>query len=151
MGTASRTVVTFTSSDFNTTEPRDYFINRCCYGDDLAKWLIEQFKNQGVETNEEPGQEDFGWYVIFSVHAMPHCFVFSFRPPDGAEDGRWIGWVERTGALRTLLGRRTKDVDTSAVEALHRILMAAPVIHDVRWHSQPDFDRGNEDDGQLAP
>jgi hypothetical protein len=151
MSTAAWTIVTFTSSDFNTTEPKDYFINTCCFGDDVARWLIDQFKGQGIDTDEKPGQEDFGWYVIFSVNAMPHCFVFSFRPSDDSGGGQWIGWVERCGALRTFLGRRTKNVDSSAVEVIHRTLTSAPIIHDVRWHSQREFDRGNEAGGELSP
>ena len=37
-----RTVVTFRSSAFNTTESKDYFINECCFGDDAARWIIER-------------------------------------------------------------------------------------------------------------
>jgi hypothetical protein len=151
MHSETRTVVTFTSSGFNTTEPKQYFINPCCYGDDLAKWLIEQFKIQGIDTDEKPGQEDFGWYVIFSVNRMPHCFVFSFRPSEDGGGGEWIGWVERCGALRTFLGRRTNDVHSSAVQAIHQTLTAAPIIQDVRWHLQRDFDHGNEAGSQPSP
>ncbi len=55
-----RTVVTFQSPAFNTSERKDYFINDGCYGDDLARWLIEQLRSRGVQTDAEPGQEDFG-------------------------------------------------------------------------------------------
>jgi hypothetical protein len=34
MNTQIRTVVTFNSSAFNTTQPKSYFINDCCFGDD---------------------------------------------------------------------------------------------------------------------
>lgn len=79
MNLVIRTVVTFTSSYFNTTEPKDYFINPCCFGDDVAKWLIEQFKDRGVDTDENPG-----------------------------------------------------------------LLTTAPIIHDVRWHMERNFDLGND-------
>jgi hypothetical protein len=151
MNTGIRTVVTFTSSGFNTTEPKDYFINPCCFGDDVAKWLIEQLKNQGVKTDEKPGQEDFGWYVIFSANGMPHCFVLGFRPSDDTGDGEWIGWVERCGFVRSLLGRRAKAVTRPAAEAIHRVMNASPMIHNVRWHLKHDFDRGNEAAGQRTP
>ena len=36
-----RTVVTFQSSAFNTSERKDYFINNCCYGDDVARVIAE--------------------------------------------------------------------------------------------------------------
>jgi hypothetical protein len=61
-----RTLVTFESPAFNTTERRDYFINEGCYGDDLARSLIEQFRSRGVQTEAKPGQEDFGWYFGFT-------------------------------------------------------------------------------------
>jgi len=37
-----RTVVTFESTAFNMITPRDYFVNPCCFGDDLAEWLIRE-------------------------------------------------------------------------------------------------------------
>jgi len=34
--------VIFQSTAFNTSQPKDYFINDCCYGDDVARWLMER-------------------------------------------------------------------------------------------------------------
>ena len=39
-----RTLVTFRSSAFNTTQPKDYFINPGCFGDDVAKWLMGELR-----------------------------------------------------------------------------------------------------------
>lgn len=64
-----KTEVYFLSSAFNCTQPKDYFINDCCFGDDVARWLIQQLRTQGVQT-AEPGQEDFGWYFTFYVGAL---------------------------------------------------------------------------------
>jgi hypothetical protein len=61
----TRTLVTFKSSAFNTSEPKPYFINPGCYGDDVAKWLTRELRGRGFKTDEEPGQEDFGWYFNF--------------------------------------------------------------------------------------
>jgi hypothetical protein len=44
-----RTVVTFESSLFNTSDPKDYFINPCCFGDDVAVWLAQQLRAKGYE------------------------------------------------------------------------------------------------------
>src|SRR6266481_2083725 len=60
-----KTEVYFHSTIFNCTEPKDYFINECCFGDDVARWLIKQLKAQGLQTADEPCQEDFGWYFTF--------------------------------------------------------------------------------------
>ena len=40
--------VVFRSDAFNTSETKDYFINECCFGDDLARWLIEQLRARGA-------------------------------------------------------------------------------------------------------
>jgi hypothetical protein len=42
-----RTVVTFESTAFNMAEPKEYFINPCCFGDDVAEWLIGELPRQG--------------------------------------------------------------------------------------------------------
>lgn len=81
-----RTLVTFESTAFNMTEPRDYFINACCFGDDLAEWLIQELRKDGLETDEKPGQEDFGWYLNFEPGGIGHTFVIVHRP-----DGRTRG------------------------------------------------------------
>ena len=47
---------TFRTSAFNTSEVRDYFINDCCFGDDLAKWMMGRLREAGVETDDEPGR-----------------------------------------------------------------------------------------------
>jgi hypothetical protein len=56
----------FSTDRFNLSEPREYFINDCCYGDDAARWLVEQLRARGL-TVTEPGQEDWGWY--FDAHS----------------------------------------------------------------------------------
>ena len=42
----ARAVVTFGSAAFNMAEPKDYFINPCCFGDDVANWLIGKVASQ---------------------------------------------------------------------------------------------------------
>jgi len=133
----TRTVVTFESAAFNMAEPKDYFINPCCFGDDVAKWLISELRKQGVEADEKPGQEDFGWYLNFKVNGTEHTFVVGHRPNSDSEAGTWIGWLERSrGLVGSLLGGRKRGIRPSAVEAIHGILSTSPLIRDVRWHFQ---------------
>jgi len=149
-----RTVVTFQSTSFNTTEPKPYFINPCCFGDDLARWLIGQLRGRGVDTDEKPGQEDFGWYLDFQIAGVRSTFVvgFGFPPLDASADGTWIGWIERSrGFLGSVLGRRNRYIDPSAVELMHTILSTSPNFRDVRWHSRRDFDKGNWAVGSPTP
>jgi len=39
-----------------------HFVNRCCFGEDLAAWLRIKLADNGVEVGP-PGQEDWGWYL----------------------------------------------------------------------------------------
>jgi hypothetical protein len=152
MDSRIRTVVTFNSTAFNTAEPKDYFINPCCYGDDLAVWLIGELRKQGVKTDEKPGQEDFGWYVNFEIAGTGHTFVIGHRPNGESEAGTWIGWLERNrGFFGSILGRRKRGIQPSAAVVVHGILSDSPLIRDVRWHFKRDFDKGAEEPGASSP
>jgi hypothetical protein len=128
--TATKTYVTFKSSAFNATEVREYFINPCCFGDDLAKWLIQEMQKQGIEVDKEPGQEDFGWYISFRCGGERYDFIIGC----GEDEGEWTGWLERgVGLLPSMLGGRKRGVKPDVVEAINRIL-ASPIISDLQWH-----------------
>jgi hypothetical protein len=145
-----RTVVTFESDAFNTDEPRDYFINECCYGDDVAQAIIEQLQFSGLRCEPEPDQEDFGWYLTFEAQGS-HQLVLGYRP-DTDQSGTWIGWVERNeGILGSILGRRRRAVQTAAALAVHEALVAMPSIRNVRWHTTKAFDTGHEEEGVPSP
>ncbi len=147
-----RTLVTFNSAVFNTTQTKDYFINPGCFGDDVCKWLISEFRAKGIETDKEPGQEDFGWYFNFKMSEGPHCIVIGYRPEDNKEKGVWIGWLERKcGFIGSLLGGRKRGISTGAIGTVHQVLSNSEKIQDVRWHSQGDFDKGKEDLGSPNP
>lgn len=153
----SRNLVTFRTSAFNTTEPREYFINPGCFGDDLLTWLAGALTASGVAVDGEPDQEDFGWYVRFEVAGSPYDFVTGFRPPDpdseGNADGLWIGWLEPAlGLVASMLGkRRRKPVPAETAELVHAALASHPEISDIRWHDRERFERGDESHGATAP
>lgn len=147
-----RTVVTFRSSVFNTSESQPNFINPGCFGDDLARWLIGRLRSAGVPADQDPGQEDFGWYFEFEVPEGRHCCVLSFRPGDDAADSDWVAWVERSrGFLGSLVGLRRRSIAPSALRVLHDILSNAPEVSSVRWHKQREFESGREDAADSAP
>lgn len=147
-----RTLVTFQSSAFNTTERKDYFINDCCYGDDVARWLMEQLRGRGIQTDAEPGQEDFGWYFGFRVGDTDYHFVIGHRPADGSDPAVWIGWLERkAGLLGSMFGGRKRGIQPDGARAIHSVLSSSPQVSSVRWHHQQDFDAGREDNGQTEP
>lgn len=148
MSTTLRTEVHFRSAAFNTSEPKGYFINPCCYGDDLCRWLIQQLRNRGYRTADEPGQEDFGWYFTFHVLDTEYCFVVGYQEGDNPGDGLWRGWLERQAAVvASLFGGRNKGIMPEAAEAIHRILANSEAIRDVTWH----FAHDPNDESHGAP
>jgi hypothetical protein len=124
----------FRSTRFNCTEYRDYYINKGCFGDDVALWLINRLREQNVETAAKPAQEDFGWYFTFFVRGTEHCVVISFQPIDPAAGVQWRCWVERqTGFLGSLFGGRNRDILTEAISVIDDVLRASPDIHHLVW------------------
>ncbi len=147
-----RTYVTFSSDAFNVSEPREYFINPTCFGDDAAKWLIGRLRRRGISVTEAPRQEDFGWYVTFQVDGVDHDFVMGYRQGGLDEAGVWIGWLERkVGLVRSLLGGRRRGISRAAAEALHVELAGSSEISHVRWHYEDDFRSGREGLGAERP
>jgi hypothetical protein len=147
-----RTVVTFHSAAFNTVVQKPYFINPGCFGDDLLHWVIGELRRKGLETDDKPGQEDFGWFLNFQIAGIRSTLVVGYRPGDEGEDGTWIGWLERSrGFVGSMLGARNRDIDPAAAEMIHAILTSSSEVRDVRWHSRPNFDQGKEDVGGPAP
>jgi len=135
-----RTEVHFRSTTFNCTESKDYFINDCCFGDDVARWLIHQLRSRGVRTADEPGQEDFGWYFTFYVGTTEHCFVVSFQPNDPSTGDQWLGWVERhKGLLGSILGGRKRGILPEAVQMIDVALKESPDIQRVTWYEPGNF------------
>lgn len=124
----------FRRTAFNSTKEKDYFINDGSFGDDVAIWLMNQLRSQGLSTSDKPGQEDFGWYFTFHVSDVEHCVVFSFQPNDPAIGNRWLGWVERqVGFVGSILGGRKRGILPEAVNAVETALRSSPDIQDVSW------------------
>jgi hypothetical protein len=147
-----RPLVTFKSTAFNITEPRPYFINECCFGDDTAKYLLSELQRSGLRVGDKPGQEDFGWYLNFEVADVSHCLVLLYRSDDVREGATWIGVLERNrGFFGSIFGRRAHGIQASAAKAIHRVLATSTLIRDVRWHFQEDFDKGHEEKGASTP
>jgi hypothetical protein len=151
MDSEIRTIVTFNSTAFNMAKPKDYFINPCCFGDDVAKWVINELRKQGVKADEQPGQEDFGWYLNFEIAGQAYTFVIGHRPTGESEAGIWIGWLERNpGFIGSLFGGRKRGIQPFAIDTIHRILSSSALIRDVRWHLRGDFDQADEELGASS-
>ena len=137
----SRTLITFQSESFNTSEPKGYFINECCFGDDLAIWMISELRQRRYEVDVAPNQEDFGWYFNFKASGVGHSFLISYRA-----DTDEIGWVERNR-----LWFRKRGIEIEATQAIHEVLSNAPQIKNIRWRFQYDFDALLEELGTERP
>jgi hypothetical protein len=149
---ARRTLATFKSQQFNTSQTRDYFINPQCFGDDLARWLIRRLAAGGIATDDAPGQEDFGWFFCFTVNGTAFRLVLGYRPSDGAGEGTWIAWIERKACLvQALLGAQDRCIDSSAVGSINDALSDRETIADLRWHDRREFDAGQENRGSRWP
>ena len=57
-----RNTLLFKSEIFNNSEPREYFINDCCFCDYLAAWLKQSLEQKSYSIGE-PIQEDWGWLL----------------------------------------------------------------------------------------
>ena len=142
-----RTLVTFRSNKFNTSEIKSNYINPCCFGGDVAQWLVQQLTSSGVAVEPKIGQEDFGWYLGFQCGSYRYHFVLGYNP-----DGFWMGWLERQrGLLGRFFGARKKEIQLDAANAIHSILASSGIVSNVRWHLEKDFDALGEDSGTRAP
>jgi hypothetical protein len=152
MTSAMRTVVTFQSSKFNATESREYYINPGCFGDDLCRWLIAELNSLDFRCEPDPEQEDFGWYCSFTIDDTQYRFVCGYRPQDGDDPGTWIAWIERsTGFISSLFGGANRGIQMKALQQIHLVLSRCPEIHNIRWHTKDNFDKGIEDAGASEP
>jgi hypothetical protein len=132
--------VIFQSAAFNTSQVKDYFINDCCFGDDLANWLMEQLRARGVETAAEPGQEDFGWYFRFRAGESDCDFLITWRPGEGDQPGDWICTIERgAGFLASIFGARKREIPPEAARAIHTVLSSSPQIAKIRWYDDEEL------------
>jgi hypothetical protein len=127
-----RTVVTFMSARSNMTESREYYLNPDCFGDDAARWFVEELAKKGIPVASSPGPEDFGRYVMFGEESRPHCFVIS-RILDEDDRFLWFCEVERRfGSWKSVVG--IHHVDKEAVELVHEVLSQNTEIGDIRWY-----------------
>jgi len=135
--------VTFDCSGFNTSEPRDYFINPDNFGDDIARRVMQELQARNTAVDSELGQEDHGWYFTFHSGGQIYDFVLGYRGEEGAE---WLGWLERgAGLLPSLFGARKRSVPPEIAQLVHAALVSLPDVQGTRWHLAKDFDAGNED------
>ena len=131
-----RTLATFRSTRFNTTETKDTIINGGCFGDDVVRAIIDGLAADGFEVDEDLGVEDFGWCGRFQLGANDiYDLIASFQPEDDDGAGVWWVHIERTG-MPFSANRRHRDgaVQAEAARAVHAVLARTDGVASLRWH-----------------
>ena len=147
-----RTVVTFESSDFNVSESKDYYINPDCFGDGLARWLLAELKQKGISTDNEPDQEDFGWFFNFKLLNTEYCLIVGHIDVRNDNNAKWFLALERNcGSLASMFGGRKRGLNKVSAEIIHSVLSDSSLINKIRWHYRNNFHRGIHDLGESKP
>ena len=146
-----RTHVTFLSDAFNRTEEKENFINPCCFGEDLARWVIPRFTDTRLKIDPEPCQEDWGWEVFVTCDGKGFFIGIGQYELDGGELG-WLCFVEsRLPFYKKWVGATDDSERQRVCAAFHSVLASAPKIRDIRWHTKENFTKGNEADWKAEP
>lgn len=147
-----RSCAIFGSDAFNTRTPKPAFVHPENYGDDLARWLMDKLRaRQLVVDEEDPSQEDHGWYVTFAFEGALYDLVVTYAPGNGAA-GRWLACIERSvGLWGTMIGQRHRGVTKEVVRLVNDILVEAEECRDVRWLYFEDVRRGNLEQPTGSP
>ena len=95
--------IRFKSTLFNTSVPQEYFINPCCYGDDVAGWLAAALRTKSYAV-EGPEQEDWGWYVEVLGDVQRYLNVALIE-----EDAIWQIVIEPRFSLKNVFFKRESD------------------------------------------
>jgi hypothetical protein len=131
MSGVPRSDLLFITDRFNLSRSREYFINDCCYGDDVARWFVEQLRARGL-TVTEPNQEDWGWY--FDAEFAGAAYFVGVGGNSDHETsrpnlGEWRLMVEKHRTLwEKLTGANQLDEHDSLVALLQEILSSEPSL-----------------------
>lgn len=133
MNSMKNTYVTLKTEKFNVSESKEYFINENCFGDDFGKWLLSKLSARRVEFEEDgPDQEDFGWYINFSISGSEITCLIIYNETDLV----WQLVLEHNvGLIGSIMGKRNKKIDSNAVKLLDEILISESEFYSIEWHN----------------
>lgn len=113
--------ITAKTDRFNLSVVGADFINDCCFGEDIATWLIAELRAKNF-TSSTHCMEDFGWYHDLSDDVRNYDVFIggnSDELPDNPNYGTWQIIVERKrGLLSKLLGRDRIVQDERVIAAI---------------------------------
>ena len=127
--------ILFETSRFNVTDPKEHFINPCCFGEDAAAWLRGELIEKGF-TVGSPGQEDWGWYLQAGYVGNSYFLGFGGYLQEEAAArnmGEWRVMIEKRRSVWDRLRNRNKmSEDEPIVAIVENILRAEIDFHNVR-------------------
>lgn len=131
---SSNIFVTFKApaEKFNVSEVKEYFINPNCFGDDLGDWILSKLSERNISVEEDgPDQEDFGWYVNFTIDGEEITCLIIYNESDRV----WTLVFEyNAGLIGSIFGKRNKKVGSNVVELFSEILESDPKIKSIEWN-----------------
>ena len=136
-----RNQVSFRTRLFENKEPKSYFINPPCYGEDLASWLLQRL--QGTEFSVgEPIQEDYGWG--FWVESDYWVAAGVMDDSIGVDQPEWQVSVSfEAGLKKRLFGKADPSLHLRICEALDSVLQQEPEVTNIRWCNVEETDCGD--------
>ena len=161
---AKKTHATFLAEGFNRTDAKSDFRNENNFGEDLCRWLIQQFQRfPDLSVAASPEPEDWGWRMDVAL-ALDHGSIgigaHAVMAGHGEIDGRLCFWDPPKPKRALLPFRRQRFADfnhgiencTRAVlSKLQQILSKAPAVSRVHWHDEDNFMAGNQEDWSPEP
>lgn len=83
----------FATDKFNRSKVQSHFINPCCFGEDLAQWLVDQLASVGIKASGI-GQEDWGWYFTIGKYFVG-VGSDSSGEPETTNFGEWRIMIQK--------------------------------------------------------
>ena len=127
--------ILFDTDRFNLSEPKEQFINPCCFGDDLATWLRARLLERGIPTIE-PGQEDWGWYIESKLGGDSYFIGMGGTVEESAPDsnrGEWRIMVEKRRSLwEKLSGKNKISLNDPIFAVIRNVLERENDFKDIR-------------------
>jgi hypothetical protein len=134
----------FRTGRFNLSKVQQHFINSCCFGEDLARWLRGKLSERGVRA-EEAYQEDWGWELRAEDDGKRYYVGVGGNSDDGTSDlGEWRIILEKPRSIRDrLMGRGKIGADDRMVKLVEEILAGQPDFQGLRGETDEAAAGGN--------
>jgi len=126
--------ILFKTDRFNLSKIDETFINPCCFGEDLARWLGKELRKKSFEVSD-PYQEDWGWELPAKNETAGYCLCVSGYADDegtNSNAGEWRIIIEKRRSIgQRLTGTGKIETSDRMLASVREILESEPGIRDV--------------------